>query len=236
MSESFKYRTSSEGIRYLDFSDFMNLPCGTLIKNNGFSKSDFTDLIKKIAGIKKKSKSKISEHIIELDQKHTNNVVESKLLTNGYADGVYSSSSNDILTIKSADCFPIFLYDGKTAGLIHAGWRGCVNGIIENFLKVAPEFNLTKAKAAIGPGIGSCCFKVSPEVALLFDKKYRLRNKGDFLVNLKEFIVDELSGFGIRYILDNDACTMCDEKRFHSFRREGKKFRQMISYINAQGG
>ena len=233
MSESFKCITSSEGIRYLDFSDFMNVPCGTLIKNNGFSKSDFTDLIKKVTGIKKKSESKTSKHIIELDQKHTNNVVESKLLTNASADGVYSSSSNDILTIKTADCFPIFLYDGKTAGLIHAGWRGCVNGIIENFFKATPEFNLTKAKAVIGPGICSCCFKVSPEVALLFDKKYRLRNKGDFLINLKGFIVDELSGFGIKYIMNSDACTMCDEKRFHSFRREGKEFKQMISYINA---
>jgi len=234
MSKHFNYKTSADGIRYLDLSGFMNTPCGIVLKNDKFPKTKLKNFVMTILRLYKSSNDdKVSGnlHLIEINQKHTARVVKADNADTKPADGVFTSSSNEILTIKTADCFPVFLYDGKTVGLLHVGWRGCLAGIIENFFREAPKLNIDKARAAIGPGIGVCCFKVSPEVALLFDKKYRLEKENDFFIDLMGFVVDELTGFGIEYILKIDACTACDNGKFHSYRREGKKFKQMISYI-----
>jgi len=238
MSKYFGYKTSPDGVKYLDFSDFVNTPCGTILKNEEFSQAELKNFIKTIPGIYKSAnhdKASGNLHLIEPDQKHTAEIVRADNVNAGPADGAFTSSPRDILTIRTADCMPVFLYDGETVGLLHIGWRGCLAGIIENFFREASEFNIKNTKAAIGPGIGQCCFKVSPEVALLFEKKYCLQKENKFFVDLMGFIVDELAGFGIEYILKIDACTVCDNENFHSYRREGKKFEQMISYIYTGG-
>ena len=47
-------------------------------------------------------------------------------------DGLITDNPNIMLTLKVADCVPIYLYipDSKIIGLVHSGWRGTVNGII----------------------------------------------------------------------------------------------------------
>jgi len=72
-------------------------------------------------------------------QTHSNNIVEIKTgnedLQN--CDGVFTFNKNDFsLGIQTADCAAICFYDNKKYGIIHAGWRGLVNGIIEKCLNI----------------------------------------------------------------------------------------------------
>ena len=56
-------------------------------------------------------------------------------------DGMWSESENFLLGVKTADCAPICLWNDTQFGILHAGWRGTVNGAIENMLQ-AFEFEL----------------------------------------------------------------------------------------------
>lgn len=247
MNDHQNLKKSIEGISYLDFSDFMEVPVGIVLKNKNHSIENLFNFILKKCHLEKTLKdhtglsgltndeNKNRLKITELDQKHTNIVLNASEKIKKPADGLYTSSANAVLVVKTADCFPVFFNDGVTVGLLHVGWRGCLTGIINNFFKEVNGFKLQQAKAAIGPGIGSCCFKVSPEVALLLDKKYRQFKKGNFYIDLQGLIVDELAENEIKYILRNDTCTVCNNEMCYSYRREGKDVKQMLSYICTGG-
>src|SRR5262249_3849522 len=81
-------------------------------------------------------------------------------------------------------------------------------------------------RAAIGPGIGKCCFEVGPEVAAHFGRGERC------YIDLREINRAQLAGYGIRP--ENmdvaDLCTRCRDSEFHSYRRDGEAAGRMYSF------
>jgi len=64
-------------------------------------------------------------------------------------DGIWCSRDSKLqLGIKTADCAPIAFWDDHKYGIIHAGWRGLVGGIIENMLEI---FDTPEAQIFVGP-------------------------------------------------------------------------------------
>ncbi|NCP67039.1 polyphenol oxidase family protein [bacterium] len=77
-------------------------------------------------------------------QSHSSRVVE---IINGNeslidCDGVWTRNNKFVLGVKTADCAPICIWNKDQFGVLHAGWRGTVNGAIENMLE-AFEFELS---------------------------------------------------------------------------------------------
>ena len=71
--------------------------------------------------------------------------------------------------MRVADCFPILLVDPRRRAVaaVHAGWRGTLARIAEKTVGVMRqifESNPGDLRAAVGPGIGACCFEVGEEV------------------------------------------------------------------------
>ncbi|MDY7035012.1 MAG: polyphenol oxidase family protein [Thermodesulfobacteriota bacterium] len=62
------------------------------------------------------------------------------------ADGVFTSNMALILGIKTADCAPITFIEGDKFGIVHAGWRGLVKGIVEKCIE-----NFKEPEIHIGP-------------------------------------------------------------------------------------
>ncbi len=81
--------------------------------------------------------------------------------------------------------------------------------------------------AAIGPGIGACCYQVGEEVA----RQFGLDGAGR--IDLAEANRVQLIEAGVpeERIEVLNACTCCDRKRFHSYRRDQLQAGRMISYI-----
>jgi polyphenol oxidase len=85
------------------------------------------------------------------------------------ADGMMTSEPGLLLAIQTADCIPVLIADRKRKAVaaFHAGWRGTLKRIVENGVgRMRLEFG-SKPKdlaAAIGPGIGQCCYAVGEEV------------------------------------------------------------------------
>jgi YfiH family protein len=92
-------------------------------------------------------------------------------------DALFTRERGVLLAVQTADCIPILLADTKrkVVAAIHAGWRGTLQRIAEKTLgRMQMEFG-TQPKdvvAALGPGIGRCCYEVGHDVAGEFAAKF----------------------------------------------------------------
>lgn len=84
-------------------------------------------------------------------------------------DGLLTIQPGLLLAIQTADCIPVLIADRKNRAVaaFHAGWRGTLKRIVENAVgRMRLEFGSKPQDlvAAIGPGIGQCCYSVGEEV------------------------------------------------------------------------
>jgi YfiH family protein len=92
-------------------------------------------------------------------------------------DGLITATPGLLLGIQTADCLPIILVDPKhrAVGVFHAGWRGTVKRIVEKGVgEMHRRFGSRPRdlKAAIGPGIRSCCYEIGEEVRQQFECQF----------------------------------------------------------------
>ena len=80
--------------------------------------------------------------------------------------------------------------------------------------------------AAIGPGIGKCCYEVGPEVAA------QLGGQGRGHIDLADANRRQLEESGVtpRRIYASNLCTMCRAEEFHSFRRDKEAAGRLHSF------
>lgn len=181
-----------------------------------------------------------SSSILIPKQTHSTNVIwctDSGQVEN--VDGVFTVCSKLVCSIQVADCMPIFFSheSNPIVGIVHAGWRGLVGGILEQSSSLLNQKNipLDEMEAVIGPSINECCFEVKNDIVNLFDSKYvHLKNEDSFTVNLQEIAAEQLknSGFKSSKISIINECTYCNETLYHSYRRDGSQAGRMIGMIS----
>ena len=151
------------------------------------------------------------------------------------SDGLITDNPNIILTLKVADCVPIYISSSKIIGLIHSGWRGTADGIVSNGVRKMLQMGENKKdiRVFLGPAIGVCCYEVDKEVAVHFNKKAKIKIKdGKWKVGLHEEICLQLTNLGIpsTNIKTSDICTF-ESKNYHSYRRDGEKTGRMFAFM-----
>jgi YfiH family protein len=93
------------------------------------------------------------------------------------ADGLMTDAPGLLLGVQTADCIPILVVDCKRRAVaaFHAGWRGTVKRIVETGIgRMRLEYGSRPEDliAAIGPGIGCCCYAVGEEVLSSFESQF----------------------------------------------------------------
>jgi YfiH family protein len=93
------------------------------------------------------------------------------------ADGLMTDKPGLLLGIQTADCIPVLVADRKrrVVAAFHAGWRGTVKRIVESGVgRMRLEFGSRPEDliAAIGPGIGPCCYAVGEETLSEFESQF----------------------------------------------------------------
>ncbi len=93
------------------------------------------------------------------------------------ADGSITDEPGILLGVQTADCIPVLVADRKkrVVGAFHAGWRGTVKRIVELGVgRMRLEFGSRPEDliAAIGPGVGPCCYAVGEEVRTEFESQF----------------------------------------------------------------
>jgi polyphenol oxidase len=129
-------------------------------------------------------------------------------------DGHLTSRPGLGLLVLVADCFPVALSDGERAAMLHCGWRPLAGGIVE---QAVARFERPPA-AAVGPGIGGCCYEVGPEVLEHFAD---VRGAADGrMLDLRRVIDAHLAAAGVTEVEHLDCCTSCHPDLYFSHRRD----------------
>jgi len=120
--------------------------------------------------------------LIALRQFHSNRVVQTVATDAARAhplkaDGQITSVPGLLVAIQTADCIPILVADPKRRAVaaFHAGWRGTAKRIVESgigLMRLAFGSDPQDLIAAVGPGIGQCCYAVGDEVLSEFESQF----------------------------------------------------------------
>jgi YfiH family protein len=129
-------------------------------------------------------------------------------------DGHATAVSGLGLLVLVADCLPVALVGPERVAMLHCGWRGLAGGIIE----AALESFASPPAAAIGPGIGQCCYEVGDEVLAAFSGYDDVADGR--LLDLRAVARQKLVAAGVEQIEDVDLCTSCRPDLFFSHRRD----------------
>jgi len=149
---------------------------------------------------------------------------------NTEADALFTDRPNVVLTVLTADCVPILLYDPcrRVIGAVHAGWRGSrenIAGLCIDKMVCRYGSSPTDIIVAIGPSIRQCCYEVDYETAqnfFSFSDCIQKHGSRKYMLNLKKINQVQLkrAGVPISNITDSGICTACENRRFFSYRGE----------------
>jgi YfiH family protein len=162
------------------------------------------------------------------------------------ADGLITQRSDLTLLMRFADCVPIFLFDPVrwVVGIVHAGWLGTVNKIVEKAVRVmVKNYGADPAdlQAGIGPSIGPDHYQIGKDV--LQKVKLSFRNKADQFIIYKhestffdlwkanQYILNEV---GVNKIEISGICTGCNMDDWYSHRGEKGKTGRFGAVIGLQ--
>jgi YfiH family protein len=153
------------------------------------------------------------------------------------ADAAWTDEPGVACCVLVADCLPVLLAatNGRAVGAAHAGWRGLAAGVLEAALEqVARGAGCEPAHvvAWLGPCIGAGRFEVGEDVVQAFEGGPRFTPRGwregrqRWLADLPGLATDRLRRAGVMAISGEAPCTVEDDSRFFSYRRDGVTGRQ----------
>jgi len=190
-----------------------------------------------------------AKNLLTMNQTHSNKVVvinsANRHIQRVNADALVTSQKNIAISVLTADCVPILIYDevNQVIGSVHAGWKGAVAGIIENTIN---EIIKISQNAKINVAIGPCIGLENYEVGLEFYKKFILllkknerffltTKKGKLLFDLRKYINSKFEELEVNNIENVDFDTFSENDNFFSFRRsrqlKEKDYGRCISVI-----
>jgi YfiH family protein len=175
-------------------------------------------------------------------------MTDSQVLEAAFAssfDAIITDRPRTWLTVRTADCVPVLFLEPNRGviGVAHAGWRGTVGGIGANVVRLMQEVfdcKLGLVQAAIGPSIGRSCYEVDEAVLGPLKRAFPFWPKvvseagggrGHLDLGRLNRLTLEAAGVQPSQIFAVNLCTRCHPDLFHSYRRDGKGTRHMISGI-----
>ncbi len=160
-------------------------------------------------------------------------------------DALVTDQPGVTVAVRTADCVPVLVHDPRQriVAAIHAGWRGAVAGIVSKTLTVmATRFGSTRShlRVSIGPSAGPCCYEVDdPVLDQLrmglpdWESVVRDYQVHKARLDLKALIRRQVEGEGVSIpcVSSVNLCTICHDRLFYSYRREGRVNGTMLSGI-----
>lgn len=132
------------------------------------------------------------------------------------ADGHVIAEPGTCGLIFVADCLPVAVAGPRGAAILHCGWRGLAAGIVARGVAAVGATH-----AAIGPGIGPCCYEVGDEVLTAFADLGDAIASGRML-DLAAVATELLRRSGVETIDTAGLCSRCEAGLFFSHRREAE--------------
>ena len=180
------------------------------------------------------------KHFIVANQTHSDNIVVITKPKNSWltkrenhaiedCDALITNQKDIILTIMTADCVPVLLFDTKqhVVAIVHAGWKGTQQEIalktVEK-MKEAFDSNPKDIIAGVAPAIGKCCYEVTWNVSQHFKRiNNAYEDKGERqMLDLPYINKEQLLHAGLKKenIEMSNICTACEVENYFSYRKE----------------
>ena len=245
--------TGTFHLKFNIFAEYNDLTCHFSTRQAGVSKGDFRSLnlglrtgdniidVQKNRDLFLQSLKISSENIAYTDQIHSSNVaIISQPGIYPETDALITSDENVFLAIQTADCFPVFLFDpaNRIVAAVHCGWRGVLEGIIENTIsEMRSQFDVKDYNllVAIGPGLQKSCFEIREDLYMRVDNAFLgiHPDPQKRFLDLRKMIIFRLLNLGVarKAIFASNLCTKCSENMFYSFRRDGNRSGRMMGII-----
>jgi YfiH family protein len=137
------------------------------------------------------------------------------------ADAIWSDTSGEAIVVVTADCVPVALVrlGGRPAvALAHVGWRGLLAGVVPASVAALGGDHVA---AAVGPGIGPCCYEVEADVADPVRAAFGFGLVRNGRLDLPGAVTRALERAGCVRVDRLDECTACAPRRYFSHRRDG---------------
>lgn len=178
--------------------------------------------------------------VFDVWQVHGNNVVSTDGARNSKepyqkADAIITNRESVTLFMRFADCVPILLHDPihKVVGLVHAGWKGTINGVITSAIKAMKSkyrSNPRDILAGIGPSIGPHHYEIGGVVAGMVKQvfgdqsnNFLTTSNGKYHFDLWGANTFLLLRSGVKEIEQSGICTACHLDDWYSHRAEKGK-------------
>jgi len=118
--------------------------------------------------------------------------------------------------VMVADCLPVAIAGSRGVAMAHCGWRGLAGGIVQQAVEAVGA-----TAAAVGPGIGPCCYEVGDEVLAEFADLDDVAEGR--MLDLTAVARAHLARVGVTEVESADLCTSCNPELFYSHRRDGER-------------
>ncbi|WP_411726163.1 peptidoglycan editing factor PgeF [Methyloglobulus sp.] len=162
-----------------------------------------------------------------LNQTHSNRAVKATAMSSPpQADASYTDQPGVVCAVLTADCLPLLVCaaNGTEIAAIHAGWRGLLDGVIDNTIAAMQNRD---ALVWLGPAIGRERFEVGAEVRTAFVTKsadyiaaFKKHSHNKWLADIYQLARLNLAALGISKVYGSNFCTVTDHERFYSYRRD----------------
>ena len=173
----------------------------------------------------------ITHPISWIRQTHSNQVafVAPNIALPTEADAAWTFHPQLACVVLTGDCLPLLLCNesGSVIGAVHAGWKGLLNGVIENTVEAMRSKTQERLLAWMGPSIGPNCFEVERDVVdpcIQADPYARNAfiqqdKPGKWLGNIYELAKSRLRHIDIHHVYGGEYCTYTQGDKFYSARK-----------------
>ena len=150
------------------------------------------------------------------------------------ADGHATGTAGTLLMVTVADCVPVYLVapNHRVVALLHAGWRGTADGILERGLALlAAKRGISAGDLVMhaGVAIAGAHYEVGAEVMAGIGKS--ARGAGPWRLDLREVLADQGRALGIEVVTQSGHSTADAEGHFFSHRKSGGGDGRMVAYL-----
>lgn len=151
----------------------------------------------------------------------------------GPGDALITDRPDVLLTVRTADCVPVFLESEGAVGIVHAGMAGALKQVLPRAIRaVRREYKVRPddLQVRFGPHICDSCYELSRNNLAFLEKypdaKRFVRARGDRrFFSLIDLLVSQAGELGVRHLEADARCTYHDTDLFSA--RRGHDHRQL---------
>jgi YfiH family protein len=145
----------------------------------------------------------------------------------GEADAIVTTTPGLHIAVRVADCAPIALEGDGVVGVVHAGWRGILTGVIPAAMDAMRSLGARDIRAVLGPCIHAECYEfgvaeLDEIAAALGDGVRGTTSWGTPALDVPAAVRAQLPE-----VDDQSVCTACSSEHW-SHRARGDRERQAV--------